>query len=109
MRTKAAQAAALENSFVYIKRENQYTSHKVVRLDPERSVKRCYNCQFYGHISRNCTNEVTCGRCAGKHKTEVCNAENLKCANCKRAHVSGDRECPEQKQAVKLFCALLNT
>ena len=41
------------------------------------------NCAGFGHNSAKCKNKTTCLKCAGAHKTELCNSENnLKCSNC---------------------------
>jgi len=52
-------------------------------------VKRCNNCQKYGHYEKYCKASTTCGNCAGEHKTEECTACNKEgfrptCINCKR-------------------------
>lgn len=50
-------------------------------------VVRCFKCQGYGHIGKVCNDKKdTCGRCAGAHRTEKCEAENdkLQCVNCAR-------------------------
>ena len=52
---------------------------------------RCYNCQEYGHHSKDCKNEANCGFCAEKHETRSCGyslAEDpmlSSCINCIRA------------------------
>ena len=47
------------------------------------NVKPCANCAGFGHNNAKCKNKTTCIRCAGTHKTELCNSEhNIKCANC---------------------------
>ena len=47
------------------------------------NVKPCANSAGFGHNSAKCKNKITCLRCAGAHKTELCNSENnLKSANC---------------------------
>ena len=47
------------------------------------NIKPCANCAGFGHNSAKCKNKTICLRCAGTHKTELCNSEhNHKCANC---------------------------
>ncbi|XP_069167871.1 uncharacterized protein [Procambarus clarkii] len=53
--------------------------------------RRCYKCQRWNHVARNCWNDERCGHCAGKHATSVCDAKKggalkLRCANC---HMEG--------------------
>ena len=74
-------------------------------------VKRCNNCQKFGHFKDNCTNNTVCGHCAGNHSSEHCSLKDetdfskLKCANCK--DTSGGRcghsafwfQCPAYKAA----------
>lgn len=62
--------------------------------------RRCLKCQrFEGHIAENCPQEhETCAKCAGKHATRKCDAEEGavgKCSNCNvEGHGAGNRECP---------------
>lgn len=76
---------------------------KVVEVDWNREVRRCYKCQGYGHIKHNCSASVlTCGLCAGGHDTRDCDSKlALKCANCKKQHAAGDPQCTEQQKAVR--------
>ena len=56
-------------------------------------VKRCFNCQNYGHTSDKCNQSVICGYCAGKHETRSCgvkgNADLSQqcCSNCHNSSV----------------------
>jgi hypothetical protein len=47
-------------------------------------VTRCYRCNGYNHSIKNCKNQVSCPRCAGKHEIKECKATDdmLKCVNC---------------------------
>ena len=52
-------------------------------------IKRCNKCQKFGHYERDCSEEVCCGYCHGKHNSDRCRVtvgdfENYKCINCKR-------------------------
>ena len=72
-------------------------------------VKRCYNCQKFGHISDKCTHPIRCGHCSGTHQTKDCNAKDgpTCCANCKDSsdkahndncqHSASALECPVLK------------
>ncbi|KAI8987945.1 hypothetical protein BDF20DRAFT_852960 [Mycotypha africana] len=85
-----------------------------------RDSKQCFNCQQFGHIAKNCTNEpqsregnlneedgqrmprrpqfrfkpVLCNKCGGpNHFAKDCKASNILCYNCqKRGHIA--RDCP---------------
>lgn len=49
-------------------------------------VTRCFKCAGYGHVQKDCKNEVTCPVCAGGHEKRECNADEVKCVNCCRAN-----------------------
>ena len=81
-------------------------SYRIVPVDIDREVRRCYKCQKYGHIADDCNGPVRCGKCAGGHRTPECPASPAppqRCANCTGAHQAGDRSCPEQKKAVARY------
>ena len=72
-------------------------------------VKRCNNCQAFGHYHKNCpTPEVKiCGQCSQNHQTNDCQSNNLICTNCVKAnisqeecnHASSDLNCPTLQKA----------
>lgn len=80
----------------------------VVETDLNKEVRRCYNCQRYGHLAKPCSSAVACGRCAGNHDTKDCKSKTNKCVNCTKAHRSGDVMCAEQVKAVKRLRAYIN-
>ena len=65
---------------------------------------RCYNCQVFGHHSRDCKEDPACAHCAGNHETRLCGKKSLrdvvKCKNCSdanksdTAHEASSYECP---------------
>lgn len=65
-------------------------------------VKRCYNCQLYGHFANDCPTpqEKSCGKCGENHTKERCEAESPNCINCIRngkedcAHEASSHNCP---------------
>ena len=58
------------------------------------SPLRCYNCQKFGHGSKNCNSNRVCGRCGSNgHKFEDCKSDP-KCINCKGDHFASFKECP---------------
>lgn len=91
---------------------------RVMEADLHKEIRRCYRCQQYGHLLRDCraTADV-CGKCSGAHRTSTCevkDAGNYRCSNCKRRpshlksysdgrHQAGDRLCPDQIKALNRF------
>jgi len=76
------------------------------------SIKRCFKCWGFYHIAKNCTREVTCHKCAGKHTASVCNEKTNKCVNCmfkiitynlkiNDEHDALSPECPTYKRAIE--------
>lgn len=45
-------------------------------------IKRCSNCQKFGHNAGKCYDDPRCGKCAGHHETKSCNNTSIRCANC---------------------------
>lgn len=72
---------------------------------------RCFKCQGYGHIGKVCRErKMTCGRCAGEHKTETCKTEQeeVACQNCRKEGRASDhpaywRGCPIYKRAEERY------
>ena len=53
-------------------------------------IKRCTNCQHFGHFKRDCptADEHVCGRCGDEHETKECLQTTVKrCINCVRKNV----------------------
>ena len=57
------------------------------------SVIRCYDCQQFGHIGKNCKAEKRCVRCAGNHISHLLCSLPAKCVNCEGEHSSADNKC----------------
>ena len=61
-------------------------------------VKRCFNCQKYGHIGEKCNQSVNCGYCAGPHETRSCELKQNTtlsdqcCSNCKNSSDANQKE-----------------
>lgn len=53
------------------------------RVKDDFNLRRCWNCQGYGHSANKCIRETVCGKCAGNHETRDCdNLEKKVCTNC---------------------------
>jgi hypothetical protein len=88
------------------------TDFRIVPIDLDREVRRCFKCQKYGHIQLSCPSNINvCGKCSGQHRTSECSAEssNWKCVNCKGPHQTGDKSCPEQVKAVSRYRTFLDS
>ncbi|KFM61837.1 hypothetical protein X975_13106, partial [Stegodyphus mimosarum] len=46
------------------------------------NIKRCFRCQKYGHLQKDCQNHITCANCAQNHDTRDCTSDVLACVNC---------------------------
>ena len=86
---------------------------RVVEVDLNREVRRCFRCQAYGHIAKTasnvCLHDEVCGFCAGAHSSKTCARTGPpKCANCSKAHRAGDPSCTFQIRAVNRFRAAID-
>ena len=83
-------------------------SERMVKIDGSISLvseyqkmirpQRCYNCHDYGHQAARCTKETKCGKCAGPHAADKCEASNPTCAACKGPHTARDNGCPTYRK-----------
>ena len=69
---------------------------------------RCYRCQKYGHVARECRGSERCGICAAHHKTAVCLSAKKsgqevrsRCANCQGDHVAASKACPVRRERAR--------
>lgn len=62
-------------------------------------TNRCFNCQSYGHKSKDCKKATACGSCGGSHDIKICTGDtNKNCILCAKAgldskHRIGSRNC----------------
>ena len=67
----------------------ELSAHRVV---DRFYIKRCNNCQKFGHYEKDCENGARCGYCSGSHKSTDCqevsddNPEEYNCINCHENH-----------------------
>ena len=86
--------------------------YRIVPVDLNREVRRCFKCQQYGHTQKFCKVELpACGKCAGPHRTSECTAATTEwsCVNCGGPHQTGDILCAEQVKAVARYKAFLDS
>lgn len=118
------------------RRENKLTPLKMylITLDPSASVKtfakavryccqhkitfenyvkprtmrgvQCFNCQEYGHVSRNCGQPFRCVKCDQNHGKDECSKPTEAapvCVNCKGSHTASYRGCPAAELYLQRF------
>ena len=65
-------------------------------------VKRCNNCQHFGHYARECPtpDEHVCGKCGEDHITNDCESDDVRCVNCvqENGDHAYDYKCPSLKK-----------
>lgn len=60
--------------------------HACTIYDKGVSLKQCFKCQMYNHITKHCRRHACCAYCAGAHDTGACpnprDKQFAKCGNC---------------------------
>lgn len=76
--------------------------YQVVPAYDQSPAIQCFRCLEYGHVARNCKNEVACGYCTKAHDTRSCDGRDSGpiCKNCKSSkrdcgHPAYSSQCPE--------------
>ncbi|KAJ5213378.1 hypothetical protein N7449_000547 [Penicillium cf. viridicatum] len=63
-------------------------NHHCQFFDGSHRLQKCYRCQMYGHIARNCKRDNHCAYCAGDYDSKECphahDRRKAKCAECVR-------------------------
>jgi len=82
-------------------------NNKTCVIEKECLVKviRCYHCQHFGHIARNCKNAVKCEFCAESHHTNETCVHDIQCANCNGHHPSSSAQCPAYRKRYEIITA----
>lgn len=60
------------------------TEWQYCRVFEDFNVNRCYKCNGYNHVAKNCKNEIICSKCArtGHTDKECENEHDQRCINC---------------------------
>jgi len=69
---------------------------------------RCFKCNRYGHVAKNCKGKEQCSNCGGEHNWKSCDYSNKICPNCKGNHCATDKKFPHCKKQSKL-CEIKTT
>ncbi|XP_043287879.1 uncharacterized protein [Venturia canescens] len=65
-----------------------------VTISPfEQQIRRCSNCQRFGHLSKQCRGSQRCTFCGGNHHQTECKSTKPICANCGESHPANDTKC----------------
>ena len=93
-----------------------FCEYRVRDFEPE--PVRCFRCQKFNHVARNCVSKVdVCAKCSKHHPTKECRNEqqpgtssdsHVKCFNCKGDHPAYSKECPDY-QSVKRALKVQNS
>jgi hypothetical protein len=89
------------NEFSLLLKHGLRIGWEIFRADEwVRPPLQCFNCQRYGHISRNCRSQRRCINCAHNHAaTDECSG-STKCANCGGDHKANRSSCPARAKAI---------
>lgn len=85
--------------------ENIYIYEKCITVQKDiRQPLLCNKCQQYGHIHRECPNELKCVTCTGAHDISTCTLRDRPaCVSCgpNSRHPSNDHQCPAFQRRVE--------
>lgn len=67
--------------------------------EDKKQPSQCYNCQRWGHSSKNCGFPYRCVKCTNDHGPGKCSRTTREgepaCVNCLGKHSANNRECPD--------------
>ena len=75
--------------------------YKVEEFRAPISVRKCYNCQCFGHSAKTCRSKQKCLICGENHSYKGCPSRESRkptCANCNGPHVASYKGCLEYKK-----------
>lgn len=55
---------------------------------PRAQVRKCFNCNQWGHTQASCNRAMRCGECAGTNQKIEFLKKTVSCCNCGKAHSS---------------------
>ena len=66
-----------------------------IQTEKQRNLQiiRCYKCQTYGHIAKNCRKQAVCENCSEQACESPC-SNPPRCTNCSNEHPAFDTNCP---------------
>ena len=72
------------------------------QIEKEKEVRviQCFNCQRFGHLSKNCGKNQCCPHCGNEHPRYHCTLP-AKCINCNGGHPAFSKSCPEYTKRVQ--------
>ena len=81
-----------------------YTGYGRCKIRDAYHVLQCYNCQGFGHSSKECKNTQKCVKCGEEHRLRDCESEIRKCTNCTKEnrmdtdHWANSFNCPSYSE-----------
>lgn len=91
---------ALEKALKY----GVYVGYCHIKVDKYVAAPlRCFKCQKFDHLQRDCPNNAKCSRCSGDHENPKDNpcVRDTKCANCSGKHPCYSSQCPVYKRQLE--------
>lgn len=74
--TPSVRTAIISIGYLYIAWEKYW-------VEDYLRVVRCYRCQRFGHVKKDCKSaHAYCPKCAGKHEEKDCDSSSISCVNC---------------------------
>ncbi|GFX52595.1 putative RNA-directed DNA polymerase from transposon X-element [Trichonephila clavipes] len=85
---------------IYDLKNLNYLTVEVVPFRRRPGASRCFNCNYFNHMSKNCRMTPRCLKCGESHRTQNCPAtdrlKTLHCINCNAdGHLVTSRQCPK--------------